>query len=231
MRLVSLLAIASVSFTSAGIISNDVLTDLYARAEQFQKLIDTTIAEKSKFTKDDLAKVWPNLMNADFVRDLIVNDKVSFSLKGLSVPEPEADKAILGAIAGTKTWLGTWLKSYVAKKTELANIDETKAQFRAILDDLSKNDKLKETAAEKIDWVFKKHPGFASLIRYTVAAMPDMFDKDVLDYVKVFLAEARASHPEMVAKLWSLAEWAQTKYALLPEAQFNNLREVFASFK
>ncbi|KAJ9067840.1 hypothetical protein DSO57_1035042 [Entomophthora muscae] len=229
MRFLSLLYFAAPSFAKA--LPTDALTDLYTKTETLQMLVDFNFAKNTEFSKADLAKVWPNLVKPDNIKNLLVNEKVSFSLEGLSIPEKEAKADIITAISRTKIWFNNAIKSHISEKTNPDSIGMTKAEFRKLIKELGKNKELKEKLVEKIDWIFTKHPEFASFIHYFTVALPETFDNEGLDYAKLFLAEVHECNPELVAQLLLITEYAQTKYDILPEAQSNKLKHVFLSLK
>ncbi|KAJ9079426.1 hypothetical protein DSO57_1035545 [Entomophthora muscae] len=226
MHFLTIFSIATASFANAGAVPNDAITDLLNKAEQVQKLLNFNLMDKSKFTKDDLAKVLPNILQNDNIKDLIVDDKISFSLENLSVPKDEANKLIVDAVKGTKSQVNAYIKNYVSKKTSPDSIEETKKEFRKVIEELSKHGETITNAIPKIDEAFTKHPKLATVINSIVAALHETFDKEGLDYVKLFLTEVKASHPELIAKLNVLVDAAQSKHNVFPEQQFNNLKQV-----
>ncbi|KAJ9068619.1 hypothetical protein DSO57_1026785 [Entomophthora muscae] len=230
MHFLTIFSIATASFASASSIPNDAFSNLLSKADQVQQLLNFNVMDKAKFTKEDFSKLLPSLMNDANIRELLVNDKVSFSLTGLSVPEKEANKILVDAVTGNKALLNIYVRSYVSTKTNSKNIEGTKQEFRNLIEELSKDDGKFAKGVEKVDEILAKHPELASIIRYLITAMPETFDKEGLDFAKLFLTEVHASNPELVLKLATIVDMAQSKYKFLPEPQFNNLREVLASF-
>ncbi|KAJ9059811.1 hypothetical protein DSO57_1037646 [Entomophthora muscae] len=229
MHFLTIFSIATASFANAGAVPNDVFNELLGKADQVQRLLNFNIMDKAKFTTEDLSRVIPSILQNDNIKDLIVDDKISFGLDNLSIPKEEASQIIVDAVKATKSQVNSYIKDYVSKKTSPDSIEETKKELREVIGELSKNQAMVANTITKIDEAFTKHPKLAIVSHSIVTALHETFDKEGLDYLRLFLTEVKASHPELIAKLTLLADAAQSKHNILPEQQFNNLKQVLAS--
>lgn len=227
MRPVGILTVASVCLANGAAQYNPTAEFLTA-AQTLKSLLHAKVAQKANFTEADTAQLMPRLASAGAVEDLILREKVTFDVSGLSVPEDQARDAIASAATASKAWLRTWVQSYVARKTG-PEAEETKAMFRWAANDLSNTRKLVASLASKMDQVFLSRPELVAAIHATIAAMPDLFDNEGLRYTKLFLSVTNEVQPELADQLWVILAWGQGWYGFIPSAQFDHLRDVYST--